>query len=265
MRMIPAKTPSAIRIWRKTRRFMRTVRSRKKRVRVDLEDVKIVPTTQNYQSKPVAVGSFDAPDPNRNRLMSHFSPFPSRMSVHARSVFLALPLFALFVAAASPALAQERGNEETRASPNAAVSQTIGTTEVRLTYGRPSMEGRTIFAEEGLVPYGEVWRTGANEATTISFSSDVTIEGEPLSAGTYSLYTIPGPDTWTLIFNNVANQWGTNYNESKDALRVEVSSESGPQVEMMMFYFEGVTDTAGTCVLHWADVRVPFEIQVADS
>ena len=85
--------------------------------------------------------------------------------------------------ATAPATAQERGNEEPRTSPNAAVSQPIGTTEVRLTYGRPQVNGRTIFG--GLVPYDEVWRTGANEDTTISVSSDVTVEGEPLPAGTY--------------------------------------------------------------------------------
>jgi hypothetical protein len=177
---------------------------------------------------------------------------------------LLLPLLLLFVVLGTPTLAQERGNEEARASPNAAVSQTIGTTEVRLTYGRPSVKGRTIFAEDGLVPYGEVWRTGANEATTISFSSDVTVEGEPLSEGTYSLYTIPGPDTWTIIFNNVADQWGTNYDESKDALRVEVSPVSAPMREMMTVLFTDVTDTSGTCVLHWAETRVPFEIEVAN-
>jgi hypothetical protein len=159
--------------------------------------------------------------------------------------------------------AQERGNEEPRTSPNAAVSQTIGTTEVRLTYGRPQVRGRTIFGE--LVSYGQVWRTGANEATTFSVSSAVTIEGESLPAGTYSLYTIPGPDAWTLIFNNVANQWGTQYDQSEDALRVEVSPESASQQEMLTFLFENVTNTRGTCVLHWADVRVPFEIQVADN
>ncbi len=165
--------------------------------------------------------------------------------------------------AAAPATAQERGTEEARTSPNAAVSQTIGTTEVRLTYGRPQVNGRTVFG--GLVPYDEVWRTGANEATTISVSSDVTIEGEPLPAGTYSLYTIPGPDSWTIIFNNVANQWGTQYNQSEDALRVDVEPGSAPQHEMMTFVFEKVTNASGTCVLYWAEARVPFEIQVAEN
>ena len=182
------------------------------------------------------------------------------MSLFSARFYLPFVLLALL---ATPTRAQDRGNEEARASPNAGVAQTIGTTKVHLTYGRPSVNERTIFADDGLVPYGEVWRTGANEATTISFSSDVMIEGESLSAGTYSLYTIPGADTWTIIFNNAANQWGTNYDESKDALRVEVSPASGPQVEMMMFYFEQITDTSGTCVLHWAETRVPFEIEVA--
>jgi hypothetical protein len=188
------------------------------------------------------------------------------MSMLSKRLYcLLLPLLAFSVALTLPATAQERSNEEARVSPNAAVSQTIGTTEVRLTYGRPSVDDRTIFASDGLVPYGDVWRTGANEATTISFSSDVTVEGESLSAGTYSLYTIPGEESWTIIFNNNANQWGTNYSESEDAIRVEVTPESAPQREMMMFFFTEISDTSGTCVLHWNETAVPFEISVAGS
>jgi len=176
----------------------------------------------------------------------------------------ALSALLLALVFALPTTAQDRinrGNEEARTSPNAAVSQTIGTTEVRVTYGRPSVNDREIFG--GLVPYGEVWRTGANEATTFSVTSDVRIEEEPLPAGTYSVYTIPGEDQWTLIFNDAADQWGTQYDSSKDVLRVEVSPESDSSREMMTFLFEQVTRENGTCVLHWADVRVPFEIRVA--
>jgi hypothetical protein len=187
----------------------------------------------------------------------------SMTSLLRSSLRAALPLLLLGAVLAAPALAQERGNEEARASPNAAVSQTIGTTEVRLTYGRPQVKGRTIFGDDGLVPYGEVWRTGANEATTISFSSDVTVQGESLAAGTYSLYTIPGPESWTIIFNDTAEQWGTNYDNSEDVLRVDATPASAPSREMMTFLFTDVTNTSGTCVLHWADVRVPFEIEVA--
>ncbi|MFB6098104.1 MAG: DUF2911 domain-containing protein [Salinibacter sp.] len=174
-----------------------------------------------------------------------------------------LSFFALLFGSVPSATAQERGNKKPRVSPNAAVSQTIGTTEVRITYGRPHVKGRTIFG--GLVPYGEVWRTGANEATTFSVSSDVMIEGQPLSKGTYSLYTIPGKKQWTIIFNKVANQWGTEYDSSKDALRVKVTPRSAQHREMMMFFFENVTAKKGTCVLHWAEVQVPFEIRIAEN
>ncbi len=162
-----------------------------------------------------------------------------------------------------PAKAQDRGDAVPRVSPNATVSQTIGITDVRITYGRPGVEGRTIFSNDGLVPFGEVWRTGANEATTISFSTPVHIEGDSLAAGTYSVFTIPGRDTWTIIFNNTAEQWGAyNYDSSQDALRVEVEPETAAPREMLSFSFHHVTDTSANVHLHWSETRVPFEITV---
>lgn len=153
----------------------------------------------------------------------------------------------------------DRENTVPRVSPNALVGQTIGVTEVRVSYGRPSVRGRTIFGD--LVPFGEVWRTGANEATTISFSSPVRIEGESLDAGTYGFFTLPRADEWTLIFNNEPEQWGAfNYDSSKDALRVAVEPESAPTRELVTFSFQGVTDSTATAVLRWAETRVPFEI-----
>lgn len=162
---------------------------------------------------------------------------------------------------ARPAAQQipERDNTVPRVSPDAIVGQTIGLTEVRITYGRPSVRGRTIFGD--LVPFDEVWRTGANEATAISFSTPVRIEGKPLEAGTYGLFTIPGTDRWTIILNNEAEQWGAyNYDSQKDALRVEVEPESAPTQELMTFSFDNVTDSTATSALHWAETRVPFEI-----
>ena len=157
--------------------------------------------------------------------------------------------------------AHERGSEELRVSPNAAVSQTIGTTEVHISYGRPSVRGRDIFG--GLVPYDSLWRTGANEATTITFSDDVQIEGKPLEAGTYGLFTIPRRDAWTFVFNNNPEQWGAfNYDTSTDALRVQAIPEEAAPHEMMTFVFENVSATSGEAVLYWADVRVPFTITV---
>ena len=152
--------------------------------------------------------------------------------------------------------AQERGGQLPRTSPNAAVAQTVGVAEVRITYGRPSARGRTIFGD--LVPYGEVWRTGANEATTITFSGDAAVEGQPLAAGTYGLFTVPGKESWTIVFNEQPEQWGAfNYEEGQDALRVEVTPEEAPLHEMLTFSFEEVTDSSAVAALYWDETRVP--------
>ena len=160
-----------------------------------------------------------------------------------------------------PAAAQKRSNNSAKASPNAAVSQTIGTTEVSLTYGRPSVNDRTIFG--GLEAYGEVWRTGANESTAITFSDDVLIEGEEVAAGTYSLYSVPGEDTWEIIINDKLS-WGTQYDMNEDVLRVEVDSEESFFMEQMMIYFEDITAESGNMVIHWADTRVSVQIEPAE-
>lgn len=98
----------------------------------------------------------------------------------------------------------------------------------RVIYSRPSKRDRTIFGD--LVKYGEVWRTGANEATEIDFFKDVTINGKNVKAGSYSIYTIPGEDEWTFILNSQTNQWGNKYDPSKDVLKVSMSSMPAPQV-----------------------------------
>ena len=171
-------------------------------------------------------------------------------------------LFAALLLAfvASPALAQERGNDEARPSPNAMVSQTIGTTTATVGYSRPSVRDREIFGE--LVPFGAVWRTGANEATTITFSDDVMVEGEMLSAGTYGLFTIPTADSWTIIFNKTSEQWGSMaYDEAQDALRVTVEPmTNAPMQEQFEIRFSNVTDASATMILHWDTVGVPVQI-----
>lgn len=156
-------------------------------------------------------------------------------------------------------LAQDRGNSEPRPSPNASVSQTIGTTVVEITYGRPGIKGREIFG--GLVPYNQVWRTGANESTAITFSDDVAIEGKSLEAGTYSLYTVPGNDEWTIIINSKLS-WGTQYDESQDVLRVTVPAEQGPKREWFNIYFRNLSGSSAEVVLHWDTTVVPFTIEV---
>lgn len=144
---------------------------------------------------------------------------------------------------------------DTIASPLKQLSGTIDGVEVTVTYGSPAAKGRALWGE--LVPYAEVWRTGANEATTIEFSGDVMIEDQPLAAGKYSFFTIPGESDWTLIFNTVSDQWGSyQYDETKDALRAKVISGSAPAAsETLDFAMEGDQVT-----FMWGELAVPFTV-----
>ncbi|MFP8490169.1 DUF2911 domain-containing protein [Gracilimonas sp. Q87] len=158
------------------------------------------------------------------------------------------------------AFAQERGNENNRASPNAAISQTIGTTEVTVTYGRPALKDRAYFGEDTpLAPIGSIWRTGANESTAITFSDDVMFGGKKVEAGTYSLYTIPGMEEWTIILNEKLS-WGTQYDESEDVVRVTAEVAEGSDLEWFEIYFNELSDTKAHLNLHWGTVRVPVPI-----
>lgn len=149
-----------------------------------------------------------------------------------------------------------------RPSPKAQTMQVVGLTEIEVSYGRPAVRGREIFG--GLVPFDRVWRTGANEATTIRFSSDVTVEGKPLAAGLYSVHTIPGEDEWTIIFNSQAEQWGSyQYDQEKDSLRVQVQPKASAHPhERLTFSFAGVDDDSTTLMLEWDELSVPIRIQV---
>lgn len=150
-----------------------------------------------------------------------------------------------------------------RPSPKSSVTQTVGVTDVTITFSRPGVKKRNIWGE--LVPYDKVWRAGANEATIISFSDDVTINGQKLAAGQYSLHAIPSKEEWTLIFNKVADQWGSYaYDEKQDALRVKVKPQAAEFRELMTFDFADVRPNAADVALHWERVRVPFTIDVGD-
>lgn len=152
-----------------------------------------------------------------------------------------------------PAIA-ERADDADRASKNGKTMGTIGGVEVTLEYGRPNVKGRAVWGE--LVPFGEVWRTGADEATTISFSADVEIEGHKLPAGDYALFTIAGEKEWTVIFNKVTKQWGAyKYSADEDALRLQVEPRAADHVEAMEFEIEG-----SAVVLRWEKLAVGFEV-----
>ncbi len=146
-----------------------------------------------------------------------------------------------------------------RPSPNATMTQTVGLTDITIKFSRPGVKGRQIWG--ALVPYDQVWRTGANEATTIAFSDDVWINGQKLPKGTYAFFTIPGRDQWTLVFNSQGEQWGAfNYDQSKDVLRVTVKPERDQFREWMQFTIPEMTTDTAKVVLRWENVAVPFTV-----
>lgn len=151
----------------------------------------------------------------------------------------------------------QRGDDAERLSKNGKTQGLIDDVEITLEYGRPSVKGRKIWG--GLVPYDRVWRTGADEATTLEVTSDIAVEGQVLPAGVYSLFTIPGEAEWTVIFNTVSEQWGAfNYDETKDALRVAVTPQTAEFVESLELLIED-----SDVILRWGELAVPFRISAS--
>lgn len=209
-----------------------------------------------------------------------------RYSFFTFAILLTAMCAASYVPAQQPPLAIK----PIRPSQKASVMQTIGVTDITITYSRPGVKGRTIFAEppasmtervkgeatldnqnerkagEPIVPYGHVWRAGANEATMFQVTDDVLINGQPLKAGTYSLFAVPGKDEWTIVFNNDAGQWGGfSYDDKKDALRVKTKPQTvADNQEWLAFNFDPVTDNSATVNIRWEKVRVPFTVEVKD-
>lgn len=147
-------------------------------------------------------------------------------------------------------------------SQRAMVGQTIGLTDINITYHRPLVNKRKIFGTP-IAPYGQVWRAGANENTTIQFTDPVTIEGQPLAKGTYGLHMIPNEDSWTVIFSKNSTSWGSfTYDEKEDALRVTVKPEKGDFHEALTYDIDEVHPDSAVVRLSWADVAVPFRVAV---
>jgi hypothetical protein len=164
----------------------------------------------------------------------------------------------LALALATSAFAQQQMRTP-RPSPSASLTQTVGITDITIKYSRPGVKARAIWG--GLVPYDKVWRTGANEATTISFSDDVSINGQNLAKGTYSLHTVPGANEWTFIFNSVADQWGSySYDAAKDVLRVKAKPERAEFREWMSFEVPELTTDTAKIALRWENLAVPFTV-----
>jgi hypothetical protein len=168
----------------------------------------------------------------------------------------------IFLSLSLTNIANSQNKKETvRISPKAEVMQTVGFTDIHIIYSRPGVKGRTIWGK--LVPYDAVWRAGANEATKITFSSDVMVEGKKLKKGSYSFFVIPGVKEWTIIFNKVADQWGAfEYNESEDVLRVKVKTEKAVWQEWLSYTINKVSDTTAVIRLEWEKIKVPFKVEV---
>lgn len=149
-----------------------------------------------------------------------------------------------------------------QASPEATVIQTIGLTDITVTYHTPRVKGREIWGK--LVPFGKVWRAGANEATIISFSDDVKINGVKLPAGTYSFFALPESETnWFIIFNKNTQLWGSEgYNAAEDVIRVPVKPEANPFHENLQYSFSDIEATEGRLNLIWEKLKIPFIISV---
>jgi Protein of unknown function (DUF2911) len=144
-------------------------------------------------------------------------------------------------------------------SQRAISTQRIGLTDITVNYSRPLVGGREIWGKE--VPYGQVWRSGANENTTIAFTDDVSVEGHALPAGTYGLHTIPAADQWTIIFSKNSTSWGSfSYDEKEDALRVTVKPRAAEFVEALTYSFDDPKPDSVAVTLRWAKVAVPFHV-----
>jgi hypothetical protein len=148
-----------------------------------------------------------------------------------------------------------------RVSQRGTISQRLGLTDITITYHRPEVGGREIWGK--VVPYGKVWRAGANENTAITFTDDVSVEGKPLAAGTYGLHTIPDKDQWTIIFSKNSTSWGSfTYDEKEDALRVMVKPHVAESFDVLTYLFDDVKPDSAAATLRWDKLAVPFRISV---
>jgi len=148
------------------------------------------------------------------------------------------------------------------ASPACTLKQRVGLTDIEIVYSRPGVKNRTIYG--GIVPYGQVWRTGANQATKVTFSTPVKLEGTDIPAGTYALFTIPSEKDWTIIINKNTAQWGAfQYNEKDDVARFKVTPVTlAETVETFTIEFNHIRDESAVLNLVWEKTVVPIHLAV---
>lgn len=163
------------------------------------------------------------------------------------------------VIALTAALGCSPGPGRTPRSQFARVQQQVGPVTVTIEYNRPVARGRRLFG--GIVPYDKVWHPGADAASTIAFSGDVLLEGQPVAEGRYSIWTIPAPDHWTFILSHADKVFHEPYPEGKDALRLSVPTDSGPHMETLAFYFPMVDADSAVLRLHWGETVLPLRLR----
>jgi tetratricopeptide (TPR) repeat protein len=174
---------------------------------------------------------------------------------------LSMSLIAGFALPAQLCQAQSAVLNLPRGSQHAVLTQRIGITDITINYHRPVVNSREIWGK--LVPYGDVWRAGANENTTISFSDPVSIEGQALPAGTYGLHMIPNQSEWTVIFSKNSTSWGSfTYNKDEDALRVNVKPQPTDMHEALTYDFDDVKPASAVVTLRWEKLAIPFKVDV---
>ncbi|MEO8190803.1 MAG: DUF2911 domain-containing protein [Acidobacteriota bacterium] len=178
-----------------------------------------------------------------------------------QSISRTLSAAAFVLMAAGASLAQPAPLTLPDASPKASVTQSVGLTEVAISYHRPAVNKRKIWG--GLVPWKEVWRAGANENTTISFSTPVSVGGQALPAGTYGLHMVPSDGDWVVAFSKQHNAWGSfSYDAKEDALRVPAKARPAEFAERLSYRFDDPTSDSVVVVLHWDKLEVPFTVSV---
>lgn len=170
-------------------------------------------------------------------------------------------LLMLFIITAMTFSVPAQGFKTPRPSPDASVTQFVGITKIMIDYSSPAVKGRKIWGE--LVPFGQIWRTGANEVTSITFSDPVKVNGHELPAGTYGIHTIPRENEWEIIFSKDTKvDDPMTYDASKDALRIKVKPEQNPFTERMAFTITDVTENSANVNLIWENLKVTFKVDV---
>jgi hypothetical protein len=173
----------------------------------------------------------------------------------------AVPALAIVLGGTGTAFGQAPPLRTPESSPKASVSQTVGLTEMTINYNRPAVAKRKIWGD--LVPYGEVWRAGANANTTLSFSSPVKIGGKTIPAGTYGLHMLPTDKDWTVILSTVSSAWGSySYDQKEDAVRVTVTPETSDFTERLSYSFDDPTNNSVVVAMRWEKLKVAFKVEV---